>query len=261
MLNRTRPIFSSRDNKIFLDIPERYAELTQRQLRYVLFLLLNYPPIKVKTFFIMRVGGITVQKRVHDGWLCSIRERWWKPRKWFTVRTESIVDITHKCDWIDDYERLNTRLVTVNGFRAVDTDLHGVSFEDYLNLEGLYQMFLQKRDDGLLLKMAQYLYRDRKGNKALKIKCNEVEKFGCFVWWIYVKSYFAKCFPNFFRKAEAADGEEYDVMAAVNAQIRALTDGDITKEREVLSKECWRALTELDAKARESEEYKRKYGK
>ena len=39
-----------------------------------------------------------------------------------------------------------------------------------------------------------------------------------------------------------------------NVQLRALTDGDVTKEKEVLRLECWRALTELEAKAREAEE-------
>lgn len=37
-------------------------------------------------------------------------------------------------------------------------------------------------------------------------------------------------------------------MGAMNAQIRALTGGDVTKERAVLQMDCWRALTELDAK-------------
>ena len=38
--------------------------------------------------------------------------------------------------------------------------------------------------------------------------------------------------------------------------LRALTGGDITKEKEVLEMDCWRALTELDAKARDYEEMK-----
>ena len=41
---------------------------------------------------------------------------------------------------------------------------------------------------------------------------------------------------------------------AMNAQIRALTGGDITKEKQIEKSDVWRALTELDAKAREAEE-------
>ena len=44
---------------------------------------------------------------------------------------------------------------------------------------------------------------------------------------------------------------------AMNTQIRALTKGDITKEQQVLQMDVHRALTELDAQAREYEELKK----
>ena len=44
----------------------------------------------------------------------------------------------------------------------------------------------------------------------------------------------------------------------MNAQIRALTKGDVTKEQQVLALDTLRALTELDAQAREYEELKKK---
>ena len=44
---------------------------------------------------------------------------------------------------------------------------------------------------------------------------------------------------------------------ATNAQIRALTGGDITKENQIMNMDTHRALTELDAKAREAEEYRK----
>ena len=37
----------------------------------------------------------------------------------------------------------------------------------------------------------------------------------------------------------------------MNAQIRALTKGDVTKEAEILALDTWRALTELNAQAKE----------
>ena len=48
------------------------------------------------------------------------------------------------------------------------------------------------------------------------------------------------------------------LWTAMNAQIRALTGGDITKEEAVLSMDTWRALTELDAKAKEVDAFKRR---
>ena len=60
-----------------------------------------------------------------------------------------------------------------------------------------------------------------------------------------------------------ADIEEldYDVIGAMDVQIRALTDGDITKEETIRQLPCWRALTELNEKAREAKEFHEKYDK
>ena len=41
------------------------------------------------------------------------------------------------------------------------------------------------------------------------------------------------------------------LQEAMDAQIRALTKGDITKETEILAMDTWRALTELNAQAKE----------
>ena len=45
---------------------------------------------------------------------------------------------------------------------------------------------------------------------------------------------------------------------SMNAQIRALTDGDVTKEPQVLATDVHRALTELDAKIRDADTLKSK---
>ena len=196
-----------------------------------------------------------------SGWVVTVREHWWKHRKWGFITAESIASLLHQCDYIDKYDNLNTRLVDVGGYHAVNVDLHGVSFGDYLNCENLYQGYLTKKDTRLLEKMAQYLYRDAEGNNAVDIRCDEVERFGCFLWWNYAKSCLASFFPNFFRRVNTAESGEQDLVAAMNTQIRALTDGDATKAEAVLALDCWVALTELDAKAKESAEFKRKYGR
>lgn len=69
-------------------------------------------------------------------------------------------------------------------------------------------------------------------------------------------------FRHFFRKVNGdSDISDISILESVNTQIRALTDGDVTKEQLVKQTDCWRALTELDAKAREAEEFRRKFPK
>ena len=75
-------------------------------------------------------------------------------------------------------------------------------------------------------------------------------------WWAQLKTLFGVHFPNFFKPAE--DGGVADMTQIMNNQIRALTEGDVTKENEILALDTWRALTELDAKAKEAEDFKLK---
>jgi hypothetical protein len=46
-------------------------------------------------------------------------------------------------------------------------------------------------------------------------------------------------------------------MAMVNAQVRALTGGDVTKTQAVYDTDMWIALAELDAKAADAERQRR----
>ena len=86
------------------------------------------------------------------------------------------------------------------------------------------------------------------------------ESNGTLRWFAHVKSVFAERWPFFFRRVDA-DIEEMDIdlMGAMDAQIRALTEGDITKEETIKQLPCWRALTELNQKAREAKEFHEKY--
>ena len=89
----------------------------------------------------------------------------------------------------------------------------------------------------------------------------------CCWCWASLKQYFAQLFDNFYKPAPTKEnggslgGEQVDLFkqlrARINAQIRALTGDDITKEATIMKMDTWRALTELDAKAKEAEEIRK----
>ncbi|MBQ1268128.1 MAG: hypothetical protein IIY03_01385, partial [Muribaculaceae bacterium] len=124
-----------------------------------------------------------------------------------------------------------------------------------------YQGYLHTNDDSLIDEMMKVLY-DGWNSKGLPL-----ERISTFYWFASLKQYFAKTFHHFFQQTGGTDGNLLgsaksigeQVTEAMNAQIRALTKGDITKEKEVLAMDCWRALTELNAQAKEFEELNRKY--
>lgn len=140
-------------------------------------------------------------------------------------------------------------------------ELHDVPFYNYIVCDNYYQNFLQsdQSDDTPIREMAAILYQKEDGSEAGQIDCSAPEVIGVFLWFMWIKYNFSTHFPHLFKPA-GGDGE-YDATEATNAQIRALTGGDITKEEIIKKADVWRALTELDAKAREAEELNKRLKK
>lgn len=276
MLNLTRPSFSS-DNALDLHAPSSWKELTQEQLIYLLKLLVRFNnPIRlrnflghrstpyhagfvVKTHLFARFTGLHVARRTEDGYLCWIRQNWFSRRS-FLLQAWQVHDCLSQFEWVDKLEEMDGRLDAVGGLHAVNARLHGVTFGEYLNMEKYYQAFLMSENPDMLVKLALLLYRKKNGSMAKKIRMKDYESLGVFLWYGAIKENFSRSFRHFFKKVEGGIVEEFDFLASMNCQIRALTDGDVTKEDEILNIDCWRALTELNEKAREAADFKKKYG-
>ena len=182
----------------------------------------------------------------------------------FVLAAEQVERATHALDWLDSVPTLPVRLAKIGSHRAIDAQFQGVPFETFIVCDNLYQGYLATKQDSLLDELAAHLY------DTSRIKLDEAERVNVFYWFASLKTFFAKVFKHFFQpidNASDANGNMFEqeqsqfevLQNAVNAQIRALTKGDITKEQQVLSLDTWRALTELDAQAREYEEMNRKY--
>lgn len=244
---------------LMLRCPRSWKEMTQDQLRYALHVIGcgMYDPEECRIRLLLRFTGIEVLKRSPGGWACAVRataEGSGKPRRhFFFLQPWQVQDMIQQLEYVDSYETFNVRLESIQGFNAVDSMLHNVRFWDYLQMEKYYQGFLATSQEKYAIGLAQLLYPG--GVTAV----DAAELTGCIMWYSYVKKRFAHFFPHFFRPSPVSNGKPVNWLDQMNAQIRALTDGDITKEQAVYDKDCWRALTELDAKALEAEEFRRKY--
>ena len=157
------------------------------------------------------------------------------------------------------------RIARIGKYRALPADFEKVPFEQYLFVDNLFQGYLNTQQDELLLQMAQILYGSD------HVKPTKAHLVGIFYWMASLKQYFASLFSNFYKPAPAkGEGNllgisQPDIYSqlrdSTNAMIRALTGGDITKEERILKMDTWRALTELDAKAKEAEELRKAYKK
>lgn len=243
--------------KISLVLPKSWQELTDTQLYYIYGLFAdNLSADQIKTFCLMKWGNLKVLCRYGEGYMlkhCGVK---------FVATAEILANALHALDWISSLPNTPVRISSIRGAKAVDASFLGVPLEKYFYCDNLYQGFLETQNHTLLTQMAEVLY-----DKA-NITLNRSEKISIFYWWATLKSLFSRSFPTFLQPI-STDAETIledtnigkQLQEAMNAQIRALTKGDITKEKEVLRMDTWRAMTEFEAQAKEAEEIKRKYGK
>lgn len=272
MKNQNLPSFSTHKDgtqEFNFKAPSSWAELSEEQLRYVLSVMsIHHDHIVIKCYLLARFCGLTVHKYTRTGWKCSVKcgesdengdTKTGKVReRVLYISAAEILSLLKNFDFIDKFadfrplQRASDVLLT-----AVDSMLHDVSFYDYLNIEKNYQLYMLNQEDKFLSKMAHLMYRTADGSADETAHFEPYELLGVFMWFSSVKEYFAANFPHFFKPAkEGGELRRVDILPAMQAQIRALTDGDVTKQQAVYNTDCWAALTELDNKAREAEEFK-----
>ena len=182
----------------------------------------------------MRWAGLHVVRQ--EGALFVVR----RGKQVFPVSSLQITEAISNFEWLGDFPVYPVRLSRIGFHRAVNADLQNVSFEDFLTLDNLYQGYLQTQKENLLHDMALILYQAR------FIRLSKEEATSIFYWFTSVKRYFASLFTHFLGISppggENAALSYRQLQDNVNTQIRALTGGDITKERDVLRMDCWRAL-------------------
>ena len=258
-MQKTAPSTLSADGVLHLTCPRSWKEMSQEQLRYALHIIGcgMYSSVEGRTLMLLRFAGIEVKEKTPYGWACMVtvtKENGKQRKHQFFMQSWQVQDMIKQLEFVDSYEAFDVRLESIGGFKAVDPLLHRVMFQDYLNMEKYYQGYLATKEQRYVLGLARLLYPG--GVTAI----DDAELTNCIMWYSYVKKQFSIHFRHFFKPAPEG-GKSVDWMEQMNAQIRALTDGDITKEDAVFKKDCWRALTELDAKAREAEEFRKKYPK
>lgn len=272
MKNQNLPSFSTHKDgtqEFNFKAPSSWAELSEDQLRYVLSVMsIHHDRIVIKCYLLARFCGLTVHKYTRTGWKCSVKcgesgengdaKTGKVCERVLYISAAEILSLLRNFDFIDKFtdfrplQRASDVLLT-----AVDSMLHDVSFYDYLNIEKNYQLFMLNQEDKFLQKMAHLMYRTEDGSADETAHFEPYELLGVFMWFSSVKEYFAANFPHFFKPArEGGELRRVDILPAMQAQIRALTDGDVTKQQAVYNTDCWAALTELDNKAREAEEFK-----
>jgi len=231
-------------------LPQDWQELGDKRLRYVYELIAaEHTTDEIKTICLLRWSGTKVIGRQETGaYLLK------KGKLLFEVTPVTLAELLPHLDWLGSLPTVPVRISKINRQQALSADFEGVPFETYIICDNLYQGYLATQDDNLLDELGATLY-----GKSMTFK--PCERINIFYWFAALKETLSKKYSDFFQPiAEAATGGNLlgsaapSVEDAMNAQIRALTKGDVTKEKEVLALDTHRALTELNAQAREYKE-------
>ena len=241
-----------------ISLPTSWDELSNKQLLMVYGLFArDLSAAEVKTLCLMKWNGLKVLATLPGHRFLIKREK--EPE--VALSTRQIQQATSVLDFLDSFAPMPVRIERIGKYRALPADFEKVPFDEFLFVENLFQGYLNNQSDELLLQMAQVLYASD------HVKPSQAHLVGMFYWMASLKQYFASLFPNFYKPVSSngsgnllGNGQPdiySQLRESTNAMIRALTGGDITKESAIMKMDTWRALTELDAKAREAEELRK----
>ena len=134
---------------INITVPRGWHELTQRQLRYLFFLISEgYSSTAIKTLCLFRWSGLRVISRKQGQFYLRLN------KTEFFVTALQIAEAVTSLAWVDSYSKMPVRFERICRHRAVRADFQGVPFETFIVCENLYQGFLHTQNEELLSQMA-----------------------------------------------------------------------------------------------------------
>lgn len=237
-----------------ITLPQGWPELSQVELQRVYALSAIYDSASLPVAVFAALTGMRIVRELEEGFLLLFRYR--RKRARCVVTPEAMASVLKELDWLFEPGRTPVRLEMMRGARAVDAQLHNVQFGVWLRLENLYQSFVDSRRPEILLSIASLLYP---GLKLRKGGLTAAEQMNVLNWMVQIKNLFAGQFSHLFG-ASGGVGQP-SMLEIMNNEIRALTGGDVTREDIVLECDVWRALTELDYKAKEAKDFNREMEK
>lgn len=242
------------NNVLNCQLPEGWHQLTQSELQKALNYVANLTIVEAKLLFFFRLTHISMQKVDVYGYICSVHDD--SGERTFRIRLDDLCELMELMSWMESTPSVPVRLNKIGGSNAMYVpECYGLPFEKYLEIENLYQSYLVSHKADCLDDMAALLYDDPKN-------LDDASRLNVFQWWAGLKNLFSQRFTSLFRPSGGSSTiDQYKLMQIVNAQIRALTGGDITKYDAVMHSDTWTAITELDAKAADAERQRREYEK
>ena len=243
---------------IEINLPTGWKMLEQKQLRLVFELVaMGIEHTELATLCFAAWAGLRVVCRIGDKGelLCK------KNGETFKIDHELAYAAVETLRFLEVPPEEPCIINRYKGYKAKEQHLYDTTMEEYLRIDNNFQGYLANQNDVYLANMADILYQPTGwfNKKTLKQSGKELPKWllvATLYWWTSLKTWLAKRFTHLFPpNAQTAQKPTAAlIQKQMDAMIRALTKGDITKENEVLKANAYRAMTELNEMAREAYE-------
>ena len=221
---------------IDITLPKSWLALTAKMYKTVCeaFAAAHLSVLDIKIALMLRWANISVCQSEENHHLIKIKTG--KTVQLIELSDEEIYNMSYAMNWLKDLPPVSLRPAMICGRRARDKGLESLTFEQFIVLDntllGLLRRFRPKP-----WQMTAILF-----------------------WISGAKKMFAKRYPTFFQPAASKQKRiDADIIRRnVETMLRALTKGDITKDRQIRDAPLYAALAELEAIAIESEQLKAK---
>lgn len=236
-----------------ISLPKGWHEMTDWQLKYTFRSLTEDETLtddELTTYCFFRFGGLVPIRKTKDG--IEVEQG----GKRYRLTATQIAEALPTLDYLKSLPKYPVRLATAGGARAISAEMEEVTFEEYIVMDNYHAGYLHTKDASMIDEIGKTLYRGAGKFKAW-------ERTNIFYWYASWKIWISERYSYLFRPESGGNmmgsgdiGRQR--QESIDNQIRALTGGDVTKEGQIRQIPVHRALTELNAQAREYEQIKKR---
>lgn len=238
------------DNNVVIDVklPSDWSGLSQKQLKFA-FDIIGREETKeyLVTHCFLKWSGLKVitRDKLSGDYVLKFG------KQIIEISADEMTVWMRPLEWLADVPDCPVCLNKIGRHKAVNVDFSGVVFDKYLDATAIWNAFAKSQNENALRELALVLYGFRPKRIKPYLKA-------CFIFWMgSLNKFLSSQFPHLFSSGKNVDGTGTLAAPSLedssNAMLRALTKGDVLKEKDVLNVDTWRALTELEAIANEAD--------
>lgn len=252
-------IFFNMSKDLTLRLPTCWQELTPSDVRHAIAAI-TYGSNYAESVYLMLTGinGITLVGESGRDYVFE------KNRRKLLADKNRFVWALLRLDFLSDTPTVPVAPDGICGLKVRDAALRKLTFGQWLEVDNLIQGYIATENRELMERAANILLNvGRPFRKSIR-RMTKTDITALLLWTSSIKGYLARKYPNLFPAQDEPQDSALslagqDQSKTVDAMIRALSEGDITKEEAILGSNMYRAFSELNAKAKEAQEYNRKY--